>query len=307
MRTTFIATVLNEEKNVQSFLDSILSQTQKIDEIIIVDGGSTDSTLSIISNKNLKIKVIVKKGNRSVGRNVAIRNASGDIILCSDAGCILDKNWSKNIIKPFKDSKIDVVAGYYRGKYATVFQKCLVPYVLVMPDKVNPENFLPATRSMAFKKSIWEKVKGFPEEYSNNEDYVFAKKLKKAGANIVLRKDAIVNWIPRKNIKESFVMFFRFSKGDMEANIIRWKVVFLFVRYLTALFLIDYFVISRSIVALDILVVLFLVYILWAIFKNYKYVKNLRALYILPFLQFTADMAVLIGSSFAVLGKSKKF
>ena len=48
--TTLITTVLNEEETIGDFLKSLSSQTKLPDEIIIVDGGSTDKTLSIISN-----------------------------------------------------------------------------------------------------------------------------------------------------------------------------------------------------------------------------------------------------------------
>ena len=212
MKVSFVTTVFNEEKTIKDLLDSLSKQTKMPDETIIVDGGSTDRTLSVISNIKYqisnrqiksKIKLIVKQGNRAVGRNEAIRNVTGDIIVCSDAGCILDKDWVKNITEPFKDKKIDVVSGYYRGMADNVFQKCLVPYVLVMEDKVDPDKFLPASRSMAFRKYIWEKAGGFPERLSHNEDYAFAKKLKRLNARIVFEKDAIVYWIPRENIKEA--------------------------------------------------------------------------------------------------------
>ena len=237
MRISLITTVLNEEENVGRFLRSIVDQSMKADEIIIVDGGSIDATASIISNlksqisnKKLSFKFIIKKGTRSVGRNEAIKNSSNEIIICSDAGCILDKDWIKNITEPFKNPKVDVVAGYYKGGAENIFQKCLIPYVLVMPDKADKNNFLPATRSMAFKKSIWKKVGGFPEEFSNNEDYVFAKKIKTINADIVFEKRAVVYWMPRSNIKDAFIMFYRFALGDAEAKIFRPKVFFLFLR-----------------------------------------------------------------------------
>lgn len=108
MTISFITTIFNESGTIGRFLDSVYSQTKLPDEIIIVDGGSTDDTVSKIKDLRLKIKekkvifkLFIKKGNRSVGRNEAIKHATGDIIVCSDSGNILDKNWIKNITEPF--------------------------------------------------------------------------------------------------------------------------------------------------------------------------------------------------------------
>lgn len=324
MKISFVATVFNEEETVGKLLESLAVQSRMPDEIIIVDGGSTDKTLSILAKftseepKSLlrhhpRWKAFTKPGNRAVGRNEAIRNATGDVIVCSDAGCVLDRDWVKKITKPFSKDvhlggvhsatsevgdpsvEIDVVAGYYAAKTSSIFQKCLVPYVLVMPDKVDPDNFLPASRTMAFRKSVWEKAGGFPEEYSHNEDYVFAKKLKKISANIVFAKDAIVYWMPRKNLKQAFIMFFRFALGDAQAGIFRPKVLLIFLRYFLGVLLVfSYF---------NTLYVILILYSLWSILKNYRYVKHWQAILILPILQIVSDIAVLSGTIWGIQNK----
>jgi glycosyltransferase involved in cell wall biosynthesis len=310
MKVTFIATVYNEELTIKPFLDSLFSQSRISDEIIIVDGGSTDNTISAIlnfkfpqSNVKAKIKLILKKGNRSVGRNEAIKNASNEIIACSDAGCLLDKNWLKNIIKPFNNPKVDVVAGYYEGSARTIFQKCLVPYVLVMPDKINPDNFLPAGRSIAFKKAIWGKVGGFAEKFRNNEDYVFARRLRTAGAVIVFEKKAIVYWMPRNNIRESFIMFYRFAKGDAESYMFRPKVLLIFLRYIIGLSLAFSYVLLKSYLILNVFCFMLIAYLVWSIVKNYKYVKDVGAIIFLPLIQFTSDIAVMSGAISGLLNQ----
>ena len=309
-KLSLITTVFNEQNTIIKFLQSVFEQSKLPDEIIIVDGGSTDNTLSEISkfrfpqNKKVpNIKILFKNGNRSVGRNEGIKYASSELILLTDSGCVLDKNWVKEITKPFADKKTDVVAGYYKGVGKTIFQKSLIPYVLVMPDKVKKEEFLPATRSMAIKKSIWKKVGKFDEKLSHNEDYAFANRLKSSGAKITFTKNAIVNWIPRKNIFESFRMFFRFALGDIQANLFRDKVVYLFLRYIFAAYLLALSVIMKSVPLNLFIIFCFIGYILWSVWKNYKYVRNYKAFIYLPLLQFTSDVAILLGTTFGLVQK----
>lgn len=308
LKISLVCTVFNEEKTITQFLESVDTQSRFPDEIIIVDGGSTDNTVKKISEFIFKIskntptiKLIFKDGNRSVGRNAGIKNAKGNIMVSSDSGCILDKNWIREIIKPFSDKKIDVVAGYYKGVSKNIFQKCLIPYVLVMEDKIDEKEFLPATRSMAFKKTVWEKVGGFDKKLSHNEDYSFANKLKAAGVKMVFAKKAIVNWIPRNNLKQAFVMFFRFALGDIQAKLYREKVVYIFLRYIVALYLILLSGVERSKYLYGFDFLCLILYAVWSITKNYGYVRSFKAFFYLPLLQFTSDVAVLSGTALGLI------
>jgi glycosyltransferase involved in cell wall biosynthesis len=303
MKSSLVITLLNEEDSIGLLLQSISEQTEKPDEVVLVDGGSTDKTVNIIqtfqekNSKLLNIKLFVRRGNRSVGRNEGIQQAAYQIILITDAGCLLDKNWVKEMSRPFKDKNVDVVAGYYSAKVETIFQKCLVPYALVMPDKIDPNNFLPATRSMALRRQVWSELGGFNEQYSHNEDYVFARKIKSNGKKILFAKEARAYWVPRRTFKGAFIMFRRFAYGDIEAGILRPKVVILFIRYFfILLLLLGSFYHDLRIVLSFVLAALFLIYCIWSVLKSYRYVRTWQAVYLLPLIQFTADFAILYGS-----------
>lgn len=305
MKITLIATVLNEEDSIEVFLKSVLAQTKKPYEIIIVDGGSFDETTEIISNFKLQasnFKLEVKKGNRSVGRNFAIKKATGDIIAVSDAGCVLRKDWLELIVQPFSDQSIDVVSGFYRPITRTIFQKALAAYTSVMPDKLN-DSFNPSSRSVAFRKSAWKSVGGYPEYLDTCEDMVFVRNLRKKNKKFFLQQKALVYWRQKENLVQAFWQFFGYALGDGQALYIRPNTIFLFVRYLVGLILVllGYYFGSSWFVLVLLLLVL---YLIWSIGKNYRYVKNWRALYLLPALQFTSDIAVLTGTT---LGLVKKF
>lgn len=312
MKISFISTILNESKTIERFIDSIERQSKIPDEIILVDGGSKDNTVNIVQKKikdygkKLNVKLIKKTGNRSVGRNEAIRHSTGEIILTSDAGCILDKDWVKNIIKPFQNKNISVSSGFYHAITKNVFEKCLSTYTCVMDDKVNVDEFLPSSRSVAFRKSAWEKVGGYPEDLDTCEDLVFDRNLKSKGLKFKFSKDAFVYWPQRENIWQAIKQFFYYAVGDGRARYFRQQTPYLFLRYIFGFYLLFLIPIMKSFLLITLCFTLLILYCIWSILKNYKYVNDLRALFYLPILQFSSDLAVMIGTVFGFIKQLSK-
>ncbi|MEK7154754.1 MAG: glycosyltransferase [Patescibacteria group bacterium] len=286
-RVAVVITVLNEIQNIKSLLDSLTKQSK---EIIIVDGGSTDGTWEYLQ-KYKGIKAFQKIGNRSVGRNFGISKTQTKIIAFTDAGCIPHPNWLKELVKPFSDKSVQVVSGYYEGVSKNIFEKCLIPYVLVMPDKISSE-FFPSTRSMAMRKGLGL----FDEKLNHNEDYAFATMLNKKGIEFYFAPNAIVSWIPRKDLTSAAWMFLRFAIGDIQAGILRPKVKLIFIRYYAFFFL---FFLNHLVILISI------PYFIWSIAKNYRYVKDIRAVFWLPVLQITSDLCVIFGTIMGALSKTK--
>ena len=82
MRLSIITVTLNSKKTIISTLNSILSQTYKDIEHIIVDGGSTDGTIEIINEYNHPNKKIIISDGSGIYKsmNLGIKAASGEII-----------------------------------------------------------------------------------------------------------------------------------------------------------------------------------------------------------------------------------
>ena len=116
-----------------------------------------------------------------------------------------------------------------------------------------------------------------------------------------LAKDAIVYWRPRKNLRDSFIMFYRFAFGDAESGVIRPKVFLVFLRYFTGLVLVTFYLLTSQSIFLLIIFLFLTSYLIWAAMKNFRYVKHPLAYLYLPILQFTSDLAVLIGTSLGLV------
>lgn len=299
-KVSVICTTYNEAETILQLLLGLAIQTRKADEIVFCDAKSNDGTALIIKrfakkNPKLHIKVLTKRGNRSIGRNEAIKTAKFPLIAITDAGCVPKKNWLKELLQKYEKSNAPVVAGYYRGRATSAFEEAVVPYALVMPDKLPKGIFLPATRSMLIEKKVWKQMDGFDENLHINEDYLFARKLQKQGVAIAFAKKAIVEWMPRKNLKDFYKMIYLYAQGDIVAKVIRPKVALIFARYFVLLVLCVLLLLIGNLRLLaGTLMVLGGVYAIWAVQKNISYTPN--GWLWLPVLQVTSDIAVMMGS-----------
>jgi glycosyltransferase involved in cell wall biosynthesis len=176
-----IATVLNEGESIRRLMDSLAAQSHPPDEVVIVDGGSRDNTVAILQEYagRLPLRVLVEPGsNISAGRNRAIAAARGDIIASTDAGVVLSTGWLEHLTAPFDNPAVQVVSGFFRAEACTPFELAMGATVLPLADEIDPATFLPSSRSVAFRKSAWAAVGGYPEWLDYCEDLIFDLRLK---------------------------------------------------------------------------------------------------------------------------------
>jgi glycosyltransferase involved in cell wall biosynthesis len=259
VQVSLIFTVKNEAEALPRLLDSIATQTRAPDEIIVVDGGSTDATLDVLHERarTLPMHIISAPGaNISQGRNIAIRAARGDIICATDAGVRLDPNWVAELLAPFEGRKtkderrktedepsssvlrpwsVDVVSGFFIPDPHSVFEIALAATTLPVLRDIHPEKFLPSSRSVAFRKSAWEHVGGYPEWLDFCEDLIFDFALRRAGFRFVFAPRAIVYFRPRPTLRAFFKQYYQYARGDGKANLWLLRHIIRYTTYLLAL------------------------------------------------------------------------
>src|SRR4051794_20583419 len=108
-------------------LSALERQTRPPDEIVIVDGGSTDGTLDLIqrwSNERPAVRVLsAPNTNISAGRNVAIEAASHEWIACTDAGCRPIPTWLEAIDRARPTA--DLLTGVFTVDRDTAFERMI--------------------------------------------------------------------------------------------------------------------------------------------------------------------------------------
>jgi len=223
MDVGLVTTLLNEEKSLPEFLDSVLAQTRPPREVILVDGGSRDRSCEIIRQyitRGAPMELLVLQGaNRSRGRNAGIRHCRQPIIAMTDVGCRLAKEWLEKIVAPLERGEADVASGYFAPEAQTLIERAIAAATVPLAREVNPWSFLPSSRSVAFLREAWEKVGGYPEWSSWNEDTLFALALKKAGMKFSFVPEAVVCWRQQGSLRGLFRQFYRYAYGDAAARI----------------------------------------------------------------------------------------
>ena len=174
-KTTFsvIMPAYNAEKFIKQSISSVLSQTFKEFELIVVDDGSTDSTKKIINSfKDDRIKYIYQKNQGvSAARNNAIKTSKGSWLAFLDA----DDVWVKDVLEVYFKyiDDFDLVIGEYKymhekGEVPAYDLKNIPSNKKEFFNRLLDGNFI-GTGAIAFKKSIIDSY--FDEKIKFAEDY----------------------------------------------------------------------------------------------------------------------------------------
>ncbi len=217
-KISVIATVRNERDGIREFVDSLLAQSLAPDEVIIVDGASTDGTLEILREYERagRIQVISQPCNIAEGRNLGVNAARNELIAATDAGCRADPDWLEHIARAFASSdRPDVVAANYAFDTRSDFELASV-LATDPPDRESTEKakYYPSSRSIGFRKTAWAAAKGYPEWLYAAEDTLFNIRLRQLGLTFVFARDAIVRWRPRATWKALFKQHFNYGRGN---------------------------------------------------------------------------------------------
>jgi glycosyltransferase involved in cell wall biosynthesis len=179
---SIIVPIYNSEKYLHACLDSIVSQTYKNIEIILIDDGSTDSSSQICDEyKNNDSRIIVKHNqNRGVSysRNCGINISTGERILFIDSDDTVEISYVETLMEPLKDCDYDLVMcnmkQVYKNKKVNVKVENKKITGDFFTDYYELRALVPFPFLKLYKSDIIKKHRiYFPEEVCFSEDQIF--------------------------------------------------------------------------------------------------------------------------------------
>ncbi len=197
-KVSIIVPTYNGSKKISACLKALLAQkTKRPFEIIVVDDGSTDNTIEVVS-RFPEIKLLRQSNSGpAVARNQGVREAQGKIVLFTDDDCIPEPDWLEEMLKPFTLATISGV----KGAYKTVQKELIARFVQIeyeeKYDCLRRNKWIDFidTYSAAFSRDIFLAAGGYDERFStaSTEDQEFSFRLSNQGYKMVFTPKARVH------------------------------------------------------------------------------------------------------------------
>ena len=220
MKISLVIPIKNEEQSLTSLCSSINNQTRQPDEIILVDGGSTDRTIEIarqIILNQLNFRLIeTPQASPGRGRNIGTDKARFEWVAFTDAGITLESDWLEKLVeKAVEDEETDIVYGNYAPVINSYFEKiaALVYVPAQSADGIRGKSIA----SYLMRKKVWEAVGGFPDLRAA-EDLIFMEAAEKRNFKFAFAPDALIRWQLRPNLTGTFRKFVLYSKHNVWAG-----------------------------------------------------------------------------------------
>lgn len=181
MKASVIIPVYNEEKSIRGCLTTLLDQTLKDYEIIIVDDGSSDRTVEMVKEFEDKNVKLFKENHRGAGaaRNLGAKNAKGEILVFVDADMTFDRDFLNKLIKPISRTIVGTFSKEeHLGNKDNVWARAWNINRGLPATKMHSKNYPDSDKVFrAITKEAFDRAGGFNENAGYTDDYSLFEKL----------------------------------------------------------------------------------------------------------------------------------
>jgi len=210
-----IIPVFNRPEEIRELLESLVRQSTKPFEVVVVDDGSTVTCEEVVKSfSELLDLVYLKKENSGQGfsRNYGFEKASGDYFVVFDSDCILPDNYFEQLDIALSQNPLDAFGGPDRaGEDFTAIQKAITYSMTsaittggIRGNRRRLDAFHPRSFNMGISREVWNETKGY-KITRMGEDIEFSLRVAEAG----FKTGLIENVYVYHKRRTSFWQFFK--------------------------------------------------------------------------------------------------
>lgn len=226
MKVSVVIPVKNNAKLLSKLLESLLNQTLKPHEIIVVDDGSTDGSPQIA--KRYRVKVLFTGGDRgpNYARSLGVKSTSGDIVVFTDSDCLPSEDWIELLVKDFQlASNVDIVVGTTIAANSSEFLARFLDNSFLSPTPKYKKyltlkkdfklGVIVATCNMAISKRVFKEIGLFDPSYRHygSDDMDFIYRALKRGFMVLCSPKPLVKHYHRTSLSKILRRYFQYGQG----------------------------------------------------------------------------------------------
>jgi glycosyltransferase involved in cell wall biosynthesis len=222
VKVSVVVPVRNEEESLPLLLDSLLRQSTPADEILIVDGGSTDRTTTVAAAYAQRGVRVLSLGPAypGRGRNEGAAAAQNDWVAFIDAGCEADPEWLGALIAAAGPDAAApcAVFGSYDVRRETEWERAqALAYIPALEPATGCRPL--SIASALVHRAAWAAAGRFREDLRAAEDLVFFGRLQAAGVPVRRCPRAVVTWRLPPRPSAMFRRFRLYSAHHLSAGL----------------------------------------------------------------------------------------
>lgn len=240
---TVIVPARNEENYIEHCLDSIVTQTERNLQIVVVDGASTDRTAEVVRSYIERDPRIELQENPAAitpkSLNVALAAARGKWLVRVDAHATVPPDYVKRAVHHLENGDWGGVGGRKDGVGITPTGRAIAAAMASRfgvgnslyhyGTEVRPTEHIPFG---AYDTALLIELGGWDERLITNQDFEMDYRIRLAGRELLFDPDITIEWLSRQTIGDLFRQYRRYGRG--KADVARLHPESLRLRHLAA-------------------------------------------------------------------------
>jgi poly-beta-1,6-N-acetyl-D-glucosamine synthase len=235
-KVSVIIPAWNEEVGIGRTMQSVLDNSYPDIELIVVNDGSTDSTEVVVKEFIQKFKngfpkragaikyIYQHNAGKPAALNLGVKDASGEIIVTTDADSFMDKFAIEKLVNYFRNPEIVSVAGNVRignnNKTIGLIQtlEYIYGFYFKKADSIVGSVYIVGGAAAAYRREVFDKL-GMFDETTITEDIEMSTRIQKAGVKIAYASDVIVYTEGPSDLSGLIKQRLRWKRGRFETFI----------------------------------------------------------------------------------------